>query len=140
MILSLIKRSKHISNFTNISRKLSLLNIQTIDSNRLSSFNINKPRLNNNFKTYNITKRYNSTEPNDVNNIIDIVVDTATSSQIMDNIVEVSPEKVNFIIENIMKGLDQIHVLGGIPYWEAIVIATIGIRRINILIICIVYD
>lgn len=36
--------------------------------------------------------------------------------------------KANFVIEYVMAGLDQVHVLLGVPYWGAIVICTIGIR------------
>lgn len=36
--------------------------------------------------------------------------------------------KANFLIEYVMAGLDQVHVLLGVPYWGAIVICTIGIR------------
>ena len=53
-------------------------------------------------------------------------VSTAAETSIESSTVVVA--KANFLIEYVMAGLDQVHVLLGVPYWGAIVICTIGIR------------
>jgi YidC/Oxa1 family membrane protein insertase len=40
----------------------------------------------------------------------------------------VKPDSVNMISSTLMSLIDNIHVLAAVPYWEAIVIATIGVR------------
>lgn len=39
-----------------------------------------------------------------------------------------APPDAGFVIGHLMSGLDQLHTMAGIPYWGAIVAATIGIR------------
>lgn len=85
-----------------------------------------------------ITRRYNSTEIDksaaanvagsspanlDLTALADAsMTDAATA------VVTQAPEKVNFVVEHIMSGIDLIHTFAGLPYWGAIVVATIGIR------------
>lgn len=85
-----------------------------------------------------ISRRYNSSEIDktaaanvagstpsglDVSSLADsTVVDAATA------VVTQAPAKLNFVVEHIMSGIDLIHTFSGMPYWGAIVVATVGIR------------
>lgn len=85
-----------------------------------------------------ISRRYNSSEAGkdaaekavenfpsgfDVSNVADsAVIDAATAIAVE------APAKAGFVVDHIMSGIDLLHTFAGIPYWEAIVLTTIGVR------------
>eukprot|EP01031_Cornospumella_fuschlensis_P043147 gene43147-52737_t len=53
------------------------------------------------------------------------IVDAATSAAA---VAVASSEEVNFVVRGVMDLIDSVHTMAGVPYWEAIVLTTVGLR------------
>jgi membrane protein insertase Oxa1/YidC/SpoIIIJ len=85
-----------------------------------------------------IVQRFNSTGPekgSDFNMaaVPDISIDSVTQATVDAAAAAAAAAVVpvdapNFVVAHVMSLIENVHLLAGVPYWEAIVIATIGIR------------
>jgi YidC/Oxa1 family membrane protein insertase len=86
------------------------------------------------------TGRYFSAVPSNSTSGSGSVLDSATISSSIPSIADVvssdefalietvQPDSVNIISSTLMSLIENIHVLAAVPYWEAIAIATVGLR------------